>query len=70
MAHGLDIILRSILTLYLNLNSVVFQAFMIFTMKVNGQWVPCVHNISYSFIRIILKQMSWPCFEDVHVVLI
>ena len=86
-------------------------------MKVNGQWVLCVHNSSYSSILILQKlyrilthfsqfelsrfscindfynesewtvgtlcaqlllqfysdyfetlQMSWPCFEDVHVV--
>ena len=24
-------------------------------MKVNGQWVPCVHNSSYSLIQILLK---------------
>ena len=24
-------------------------------MKVNGQWVPCVHNFSYSFMPIDLK---------------
>ena len=24
-------------------------------MKVNGQWVPCVRNFSYSFIPILLK---------------
>ena len=27
----------------------------ILTMKVNGQWVPCVHNSSYSFMQIHLK---------------
>ena len=27
----------------------------ILTMKVNGQWVPCVRNSSYSFIQILLK---------------
>ena len=27
----------------------------IFTMKVNGQWVPCVRNSSYSFMPIHLK---------------
>ena len=27
----------------------------IFTMKVNGQWVPCVCNSSYSFMPIYLK---------------
>ena len=27
----------------------------IFTMKMNGQWLPCVRNISYSFMPIHLK---------------
>ena len=27
----------------------------ILTMKVNGQWVPCVRNSSYSLIQILLK---------------
>ena len=27
----------------------------ILTMKVNGQWVPCVHNSFYSFMPIALK---------------
>ena len=27
----------------------------ILTMKVNGQWEPCVRNSSYSFIQILLK---------------
>ena len=35
-----------------NLN---FAIFGIFTMKVNGQWVPCVRNSFYSFIPILLK---------------
>ena len=30
----------------------------ILTMKVNGQWVPCVRNSSYNFIPIL---MSWSC---------
>ena len=44
-----------------NLNLAIFRAFSlsffsgIFTMKVNGQWVPCVRNSSYSFIPILLK---------------
>ena len=29
----------------------------IFTMKGNGQWVPCARNSSYSFIRILLKHL-------------
>ena len=29
--------------------------FPVIFMKVNGQWVPCVHNSSYSFIPILLK---------------
>ena len=33
----------------------------IFTMKVNGQWVPCVRNSSYSFMPIHLK--LYMCYE-------
>ena len=36
-----------------NLNLAIFSG--IFTMKVNGQWVPCVGNSSYSFMPIHLK---------------
>ena len=36
-----------------NLDLAIFQAFL--TMKVNGQWVPCVGNYSYSLIEILLK---------------
>ena len=33
-----------------------FSCFLgILTMKVNGQWVPSVHNSSYSFMPILLK---------------
>ena len=33
---------------FCNLNLVIFRVFL--TMKVNGHWVPCVRNSSYSFI--------------------
>ena len=33
----------------------------ILTMKVNEQWVPCVHNSSYSFMPIALK--LYMCYE-------
>ena len=33
----------------------------ILTMKVNGQWVPCVRNFSYSFIPILLKLYKCLC---------
>ena len=40
--------------------------------KVNGQWVPCVCNSSYSFMPIHLKLLSlhvlWAWSEDMHVV--
>ena len=36
-----------------NLNLAIFSG--IFTMKVNGQWVPFVRNSSYSFMPIHLK---------------
>ena len=31
-------------------------------MKVNGQWVPCMCNSSYSFIPILLK--LYRCLDD------
>ena len=39
----------------------------ILTMKVNGQWVSCVRNSSYSDILILLKLLR-RLGEDVHVV--
>ena len=50
-----------------NLNLAIFSD--IFTMKVNGQWVPCVRNSSYSFMLIHLKfYVLWAWSEDMHVV--
>ena len=34
----------------------------ILSMKVNGQWVPCVHNFSYSFMPIIALKL-YMCYE-------
>ena len=53
-ACGLDIILRLIfVTFFSQFELSHFSD--ILTMKVNGQWVPCVRNSSYSFMSIHLK---------------
>ena len=44
---------NKIFTLFSQLELSHFSS--ILTMKVNGQWVPCVRNSSYSFVLILLK---------------
>ena len=39
---------------FCNFNLVIFSS--ILAMKVNGQWIPCVHNSSYRFIPIPLNR--------------
>ena len=52
-ACGLDIILRLIFVTFLQFELGHFSG--ILTMKVNGQWVPCMRKFSYSFMPIALK---------------
>ena len=35
----------------------------VFTVKVNGYWVPCVRNSSYSFMPILLKLYRCFCHD-------
>ena len=52
-ACGVDIILRFIFDTFLQFELSNFSG--VVSMKVSGQWVPCVHNFSYCFIQIHLK---------------
>ena len=56
----MDIILRLIFDTFLKFE--VSRVSGILTMKVNGQWVPCVRNSSYSFIPVFQK--PYICLED------
>ena len=49
----LDIILRLIFDTFSEFGLSRFSG--IYTMKVNGHWVPCVHNSSHSFILILFR---------------
>ena len=56
-----------------NLNLAIFLSHFsgILTMKVNGQWIPCVCNSSYSLIQFNTDsfetlQTLCPYFEDMH----
>ena len=58
MQSVLDIILRLIFDTFLQFECSCFSGN--YTMKVNGHWVPCVHNSSHSFIPILFKLYRCP----------